>query len=65
VFAVADKATFWNCLVAMRPRTLKVELPSSYDIKKYIHKQFIICLKDLKELIAVSLVPPEAETDVE
>lgn len=52
--AVAGKALFMNCLVAMRPQTLKSELPSSYDVSVHIHNEFAQWLKQLKTNIEVS-----------
>jgi hypothetical protein len=51
---VASKATFRNCLVAMRPKAKIVDLPSTHNVTKYIHNQFVEWLKDLKKDIAVS-----------
>ncbi|KAF5378846.1 hypothetical protein D9615_006888 [Tricholomella constricta] len=39
-FALANKAVFRNCLVAMRPKTQSHELPSSYDISKHISNEY-------------------------
>jgi hypothetical protein len=33
---------------------MKADLPSSHDIKAYLHQQFVAHLKELKESIAVS-----------
>ena len=51
---VANKATFRNCLVAMRPKTLRVDLPSTHEVTMYIHNKFIMWLKELKTDIEVS-----------
>lgn len=37
---VADKATFRNCLVAMRPAATKLDLPSTHDVKLYVANAF-------------------------
>lgn len=47
--AVVDKAVYQNCLVAMRPKTHKKELPSSHEVKNYIQKQFVERIDALKE----------------
>lgn len=52
--ALADKIAFRNCLVAMCPRTLKADLPSAYDVKVYIEKQFMTQISKLKAAITVS-----------
>jgi len=51
---MASKATFHNCLMAMRPKAKIVDLPSTHNVMKYIHNQFIGWLKDLKKDITVS-----------
>jgi hypothetical protein len=54
--AVADKALFRNCLVAMRPKTTKDDLPSTHDVSVYLHNHFINQLKLLKSEITVSIM---------
>jgi hypothetical protein len=51
--AVMNKATFRNCLVAMRPKTANIDLPSTHDISSYIHNAFIKFLNELKGEIQV------------
>jgi hypothetical protein len=51
--SLADKATFRNCMVAMRPRTTATDLPSTHDVTIFIHNQFISLVKTLKEEILV------------
>jgi hypothetical protein len=51
---VANKATFRNCLVVMRPKMLRVDLPSTHEVTTYIHNKFIVWLKELKTDIEVS-----------
>jgi hypothetical protein len=53
--AVASKATFRNCLVAMRPKTTKSDLPSTHDVTTYIHNEFVRLLEDFKTAITVRL----------
>jgi hypothetical protein len=63
---MASKASFRNCLVAMRPKAMIVDLPSTHDVSKYIHNKFVEWLTDLKMQIRVSNMiimtnPPTAE----
>jgi hypothetical protein len=53
---LADKPTFRNCLVAMRPTTKSADLPSSYDIKIYLNNAFVNHLEQLTNDIKVSYV---------
>jgi len=52
--ALAEKPIFRNCLVAMRPKTTRKDLPSRHDIEVYIHNEFVDWLKMLKTEIIVS-----------
>jgi hypothetical protein len=52
--ALAEKPVFRNCLVAMRPKTTRKDLPSRHDIEVYIHNEFVDWLKTLKREIMVS-----------
>jgi len=36
------------------------DLPSSYDVKVYLHNQFVKHMKELKEAIVVSVSPLHA-----
>ncbi|KAG2065558.1 hypothetical protein BDR04DRAFT_1032455, partial [Suillus decipiens] len=51
--AVADKVTFRNCLVAMRPSSTKLDLPSTHDVMTYVHNSFIDFFSKLKSDIQV------------
>ncbi|KAF8225168.1 hypothetical protein L208DRAFT_1018610, partial [Tricholoma matsutake] len=51
LLAVVDKALFRNCLITMRPKTIKNNLPSTHDVSVYIHNCFIEQLKLLKKEI--------------
>jgi hypothetical protein len=51
---VANKATFRNCPVAMRPKSTTADLPSTHDISTYIHNAFVKFLDELKGQIQVS-----------
>ncbi|KAG2352169.1 hypothetical protein BDR07DRAFT_1314957 [Suillus spraguei] len=51
---VANKTTFRNCLVAMHPASTTAELPSTHDIKTYIHNAFIKLIESVKADIQVS-----------
>lgn len=52
--ALASKAAFRNCLVAMRPKSIGKDIPSTHEVTVYIHNQFATHLKKLKEDILVS-----------
>ncbi len=52
--ALAEKPSFWNCLVAMRPKTMRKDLPTRHNIEIYIHNEFMDWLKTLKSEILVS-----------
>lgn len=52
--AVANKATFRNCLVAMRPKAIKADLPSTHDVQTYLHNQFVEFFNELKAKFKVS-----------
>ena len=51
---MADKATFRNCLVVMRTKTTTKELPSTHDIRVYVHNKFVEHLGRLKKAFKVS-----------
>lgn len=51
--ALAEKAAFKNCLVAMRPKTKNCELPSRHDVEIHIKNQFTSLISDLKQSITV------------
>ncbi|KAI0061781.1 hypothetical protein BV25DRAFT_1769205, partial [Artomyces pyxidatus] len=38
--ALANKASFRNCLVAMRPRSITADLPSTHNVCAYLHNEF-------------------------
>ncbi|KAG9310553.1 hypothetical protein JVU11DRAFT_9102 [Chiua virens] len=46
--AVADKAAFRNCLVAMQPNATKADIPSTHDVSTFVHNEFINFIKQLK-----------------
>ncbi|KAM6491697.1 hypothetical protein JOM56_012859 [Amanita muscaria] len=52
--AVASNVFFRNCLVSMRPKTKRSELPSTHDVSVYIHNQCVDWLAQLKKDISVS-----------
>ncbi|KAF8487800.1 hypothetical protein F5888DRAFT_1624187, partial [Russula emetica] len=52
--AVANKAVFCNCLIAMRPKAKTLNLPSMHNVTKYIHNKCIKWLTELKVKIHVS-----------
>ena len=47
---------YCNTLVAMRPATMKKEMPSAHEVSTYIHNKFVEWLKDTKK--AVLNTPP-------
>lgn len=53
--AVADKAAFRNCLVSMRPKAVRQDIPSTHQVTTYIHNEFVKWLNVLKSDILVSL----------
>ncbi|KAH9021044.1 hypothetical protein EDB85DRAFT_1872066 [Lactarius pseudohatsudake] len=53
-FELANKASFRNCLVAMRPQSTKEDLPSAYDIKVYLRNRFVNHMKEVADEIKVS-----------
>jgi len=63
--AVANKKTFRNCLVAMRPKATKANLLSSHNVTVYIHNQFSNWLKQLKADIIVSLICDKGEKNTD
>lgn len=52
--AITEKPIFRNCLVAMRLKTTRKDLPSRHDIEVHIHNEFVDWLKTLKGEILVS-----------
>ncbi|KAF8867442.1 hypothetical protein BD779DRAFT_1464520, partial [Infundibulicybe gibba] len=44
-----------NCLVAVRLKATRADMPSTHDIKAYIHNKFIQHLIDLKAIIKVKV----------
>lgn len=51
--AVANKAIFRNCLVAMRPKTTKADVPTTHDVMSHLHNEFVGWLQELKADIEV------------
>ncbi|KAM6504366.1 hypothetical protein JOM56_001309, partial [Amanita muscaria] len=43
----ADKNTFHNCLVVMRPKTRSAELPSINDVRGYLRNTFVNQIEQL------------------
>ncbi|KIL55506.1 hypothetical protein M378DRAFT_54975, partial [Amanita muscaria Koide BX008] len=52
-FALADKTTFRNILVTMRPKTKKKELCSAYEVSTHLHNKFVGWMETLKNDIEV------------
>ena len=55
-FEVANKPSFRNCLLSMRPQTVKADLPSDHDVRVCLQNQFVEYMNQLKSTIVVSLV---------
>jgi len=51
--AVANGATFRNCLVAMRPKSTLLDLPSTHDVVNHLHNEFVRWLSELQAEIKV------------
>ena len=49
-----DNPAFRNALISMRPKSTKTNLPSSYNMKVYLHNKFVQCIVVLEEEIKVS-----------
>ncbi|KAF5382025.1 hypothetical protein D9615_004467 [Tricholomella constricta] len=48
---LADKISFRNVLVSMRPIAKKADLPTSTDVRNHLHNSFVERLKELKAAI--------------
>ncbi|KAH9953322.1 hypothetical protein BGW80DRAFT_1188020, partial [Lactifluus volemus] len=51
--ALANNPAFRNSLISMRPKSTTFDLPSAYDVKVYLHNQFVRHMKALKAEITV------------
>ncbi len=51
-----NKAMFRNCLVAMRPKSTSVDLPSTHDVSTYIYNAFNKFLDELKGQMQVIII---------
>jgi hypothetical protein len=56
-FELANKPAFRNCLVTMRPKTTKEDLPSAYDVKAFLRKEFVRHIEGLAAEIQVCPLP--------
>ncbi|KAG6904054.1 hypothetical protein DXG01_012929, partial [Tephrocybe rancida] len=45
---LADKPLFRNVLISMRPKATKADLPSTYDVKVFLHNKYVEWLKQLQ-----------------
>ncbi|RDB23356.1 Zinc finger BED domain-containing protein DAYSLEEPER [Hypsizygus marmoreus] len=52
--SLADKASFRNCLVVMRPKSTTKDLPSAHDVNTHLHNEFVRHLKCVKEAICAA-----------
>ncbi|KAF8232230.1 hypothetical protein L208DRAFT_1273067, partial [Tricholoma matsutake] len=53
--SVANKTTFHNCLVVMRPKSILQDLPTTHDVTSHLHNEFVKWLTQLKNDIKVSV----------
>jgi len=51
---LTDNPAFHNALISMRPKSTMIDLPSSYDMKVYLHNKFVQHIMELEEEIKVS-----------
>jgi hypothetical protein len=47
------KTTFQNCLVAMRPKSTLLDLPTAHNVTNHLHNEFVSWLGKLKANIKV------------
>ena len=47
------KTTFRNCLVAMWPTSILLDLPSTHDVSTHLHNEFVSWMGNLKAEIKV------------
>jgi len=50
---VANKAMFQNCLVAMRPKSMLSDLPSTHDVVTHLHNEFVHWMGELEAEIDI------------
>ena len=53
---LANKVTFHNILVIMRPRTKNSDLSSLFEVSTHLHNEFVKWMEGLKKEISVKLV---------
>ncbi|KAH9920793.1 uncharacterized protein B0H18DRAFT_863555, partial [Fomitopsis serialis] len=46
--SLAQTSSFRNCLVGMRPQTVNLDLPTTHDIKIFIHNAFVKHIEQLR-----------------
>jgi hypothetical protein len=39
--AIANKTTFWNCLVMMRPKTVVADLLTTHNVTVHLHNEYV------------------------
>jgi hypothetical protein len=52
--AVTNKIVFHNCLVAMWPKSTKLDMPTTHNILNHLYNKFIQWLQDISTAIEVS-----------
>jgi hypothetical protein len=57
--ALADNPAFRNALIAMRPKSTTSDLPTTYDVKVFLHNAFVKHMMNVKDKIMVSNLPLE------
>jgi hypothetical protein len=57
--ALADNPAFRNALIAMRPKSTTSDLPTTYDVKVFLHNAFVKHMTKVKEEITVSNLPSQ------
>lgn len=63
--AVANNAAFRNCLISMRPKAVRQDIPSTHQVTTYIHNEFVKWLTEMKSDILVSLYQtPNTNTNI-
>jgi hypothetical protein len=48
----------------MRPKATKPDLPTTYDMKVYLHNQFVKHVQKLKGEITIRKLPPHQRSEV-
>jgi hypothetical protein len=57
--ALANNPAFQNALIAIRPKSTTSDLPTTYDMKVFLHNAFVKHMTNVKDEITVSNLPLE------